>query len=144
MANENIQSGNYSGNASGRAANDNLRELDFDDDNRIPPRSGDPATEDERAQLTPGRERTAGLSGGETADRRLSVTDDDLSPETLLSEEDEYELYTPELPADKDLSVVDAADIGGGTGKDEAELALEPSAERKPSAPSGKPSAQNH
>ncbi len=125
MANERIQTGDYSGNAAGRAGNDNVRELDFDDDARIPPRTGDPATDDERAVLSREREQAGGLSGGEVPDRGSRITDDDLSPETLLGEEEDYEIYAEQRPADKSLSIVDAADIGGGNGKDEAELAQE-------------------
>jgi hypothetical protein len=114
----------------GRAADDSVRELDFDDDDRVPPRSGDPLTDDERELLSRKRERTAGLSGGEVADHGNSITDDDLSPETLLDEEEDYEVYTELVPADQELSVVDAAEIGGGSGKDEAELAREENPDR--------------
>lgn len=110
--------------ARGRGADDAVEELNFEEVN--PPRSGDPMHAAELAsELPPERERDAGLSGGELpaqANRNSDVTDDDLAPETLYQEEDEYELYTAQ-PADKQLRVARAGEIGGGFGKDEAELA---------------------
>jgi hypothetical protein len=101
-----------------------VEELNFEDVN--PPRSGDPLHSAElAAELPSRRERDAGLAGGELAaqeKRNSDNTDDDLTPETLYDEEDEYELYS-EPPADKKLRVARAGEIGGGFGKDEAELA---------------------
>jgi hypothetical protein len=104
--------------SSGRAADDTVEELCFEDG--IPPRTGDPSTPEERAQVPPQRERDAGLSAGETVDGNL--TDDDLSPETLLDEEEEYDIYAEE-PADKSLHIASGDEIGAGFGRDEAELA---------------------
>lgn len=108
---------NNSSNHRGRGDDDTIKELSFDDDNNPPPKAGDP-------RVTPGqpdpeisarRVREAGLTGAET---HRDITDDDLSPETLFDEE-----YDTTLPADKSTRVVDAAEIGGGSGLDEAELA---------------------
>lgn len=106
---------------SGRAAHDRVAELDFEDGPA--PRAGDPLLAAEREELTPERVRTAGMSSGEALGPL--ATDDDLSPETLFHEEEDYELYGPERPTDQTLQVVDASRIGGGFGKDEAELARE-------------------
>lgn len=62
-----------------------VRELDFSDEDRTPPRTGDPLPPARVAEaLPPSRGRYAGLTGasvdGET-------TGDDLSPETLLDPE---------------------------------------------------------
>ena len=106
---------------SGRTAHDQIAELDFEDGPA--PRIGDPLPAAEREELTPERVQTAGMSSGEVIGP--IVTDDDLSPETLYHEEENYEVYGPERPADQTLAVVEAARIGGGFGKDEAELARE-------------------
>ena len=106
---------------SGRAADDRVTELDFEEGPA--PRIGDPLPAAEREELTPERVQTAGMSSGEALGP--VATDDDLSPETLLHEEENYDLYRPERPADQTLEVVDASRIGGGSGKDEAELARE-------------------
>jgi hypothetical protein len=101
-----------------------VEELNFEEVN--PPRSGDPLHPAELAdELPTRRERDAGLAGGELAaqeKRNSDNTDDDLTPETLYDEEDAYELYS-EPPADKQMRVARASEIGGGFGKDEAELA---------------------
>lgn len=103
----------------GRAADDEVEELCFDD--APPPRSGDPLTREELAEALPDeREREAGMSGGELPQE--GITDDDLTPETLYDEEDEYEVYAVQ-PADKDLRIAQGSEIGGGSGLDEAELA---------------------
>ncbi|MDB6060822.1 MAG: hypothetical protein JWM78_925 [Verrucomicrobiaceae bacterium] len=106
----------------GRAADDSVRELDFDDDDIPPPRIGDPrlAKGEIDTEISARRVREAGFTGGETTH---DITADDLSPETLLDED--YQLANP---ADKKLRVVDADEIGGGNGKDEAELANEQNA----------------
>ncbi|PYY91976.1 serine kinase/phosphatase [Pseudomonas sp. TKO26] len=51
--------------------------------------------------------------------------DDDLSPETLIREDGARSAREvgADKPTDWDLSIVDATDIGGGSGLDEAELA---------------------
>jgi hypothetical protein len=73
-------------------------------------------------RFPPRRVREAGLTGGETP-QRDRITADDASPETLLDDEggmDPAEQTGPR-PADTSLSVVDAAAIGAGGGRDEAE-----------------------
>lgn len=107
---------------SGRSADDEVTELSFDEGPA--PRFGEllPAAE-LKEELPPERVRTAGMSSGEALGPL--ATDDDLSPETLFHEEEDYELYGPERPTDQTLQVVDASHIGGGFGKDEAELARE-------------------
>jgi hypothetical protein len=106
------------GSNSGRAADDEVEELSFED--APPPRTGDPLTPEEIQEEFPlERESSAGMSGGELLD--TDISDDDLTPETLFDEEAEYEVY-PNTPADKVLRVVDGDEIGG-TGKDESELA---------------------
>jgi hypothetical protein len=94
-----------------------VRELSFDDDEKIPPRAGDPRVPagGSDPEISPQRVREAGLTGAEVGN---SVTDDDLSPETLLDEEEALD-----TPADKHVRVVSADEIGGGYGLDEAELA---------------------
>jgi hypothetical protein len=110
--------------ARGRGADDAVEELNFDDEN--PPRSGDPVHAAELASELPiEREREGGLSSGELAREARNdsdVTDNDLGPETLYDEEEEYEVYAS-APVDKQLRTVRAGEIGGGFGKDEAELA---------------------
>ncbi len=107
-----------------------MRELDFSErrDERQG-RIGDERPADEVArEFPPEREARAGMSGGEALSESVhedNVTLDDLSPETLI---DESGAYSPDergsvRPADKELSVVDGSEIGGGIGLDEAELA---------------------
>lgn len=112
-------------NSRGCADDDTVEELSFED-NQPPPRAGDPRVERGRADplISDQRARNAGMSGGEiehTAATDPLVTADDLSPETLLDEDavDNDGLVV----ADKDLSIVDEFEIGGGSGLDEAELA---------------------
>lgn len=109
----------------GRSDDDSVEELSFED-NQPPPRAGDPRVEAGHRDpaISAQRVRSAGLSSGEmtptdTADPLLTA--DDLSPETLFDEDalDNDELVV----ADKDLSIVDEDEIGGGRGFDEAELA---------------------
>jgi hypothetical protein len=99
---------------------DSIHELNFDDEDTPPPRSGDPrvARGEIDPEISAQRVRQAGRTGGEVAGG--GSTADDLTPETLL---DEYE--DTDRPTDKKLRVVDADKIGGGIGKDEAELANE-------------------
>lgn len=107
-----------------------MHELDFSErrDARQG-RIGDERSADEVArEFPPEREAQAGMSGGEALSESVhedNVTLDDLSPETLI---DESGAYSPGergevRPADKELSVVDGSEIGGGIGLDEAELA---------------------
>jgi hypothetical protein len=111
-------------NTRGRGADDAVEELNFEDKN--PPRTGEPLHADELAEQLPfDREHEAGLSGAELPGNDLQhpgITDDDLSPETLLAEEEQYEIRAT-APADKQLRAARAGEIGGGYGKDEAELA---------------------
>ena len=110
--------------ARGRGADDAVEELNFEDVN--PPRTGDPVHSAELAEQLPHkREHDAGLTGGELPEpekQSADITDDDLSPETLYDEQEQYELY-PAPPTDKQLRVAGSSEIGGGFGKDEAELA---------------------
>ncbi|AXK53827.1 MULTISPECIES: hypothetical protein [Pseudomonas] len=61
-------------------------------------------------------------------------SDDDLSPETLIREDGARSAREigADKPADWDLSIVDATDIGGGSGLDEAELARRDPLDGKP------------
>jgi hypothetical protein len=109
----------------GRANDDSIEELSFED-NRPPPRAGDLRVKPGRRDpvISAGRARKAGMTSGEidvmNAADELD-TDDDLSPATLLDEDtlDRNNL----IAADKDLSIVDEDAIGEGYGLDEAELA---------------------
>ena len=91
-------------------------------------RIGDRRPLDEvREQYPEERVREAGQSGGETLRQGRhedGVDLDDLSPETLI---DDTGARSPSErgsgPADRELSIVDEDDIGGGAGLDEAELA---------------------
>ncbi|MWK56637.1 phosphotransferase system, HPr-related protein [Pseudomonas otitidis] len=90
-------------------------------------RVGDLRSEEELEREFPDeRVREAGMTGGETLGQSLhedGVSDDDLSPETLIDENGERlgRGTTGSLPADKELSVVGADEIGAGGGLDEAE-----------------------
>ncbi|NBF12468.1 serine kinase/phosphatase [Pseudomonas sp. Fl4BN1] len=61
-------------------------------------------------------------------------SDDDLDPETLIREDGARSARETgaDKPADWDLSIVDGADIGGGAGLDEAELARSDPLDGKP------------
>lgn len=106
-----------SSNQRGRGNDDSVREIDFDEEKRIPPRAGDPrrTASGVDPEISPQRVREAGLTGAETNN---DVTDDDLTPETLLDEE-----HSIDPPADKRVRIVRGEEIGGGRGLDEAELA---------------------
>ena len=112
-------------NQRGRDADDSVEELCFDDDAFPPPRAGDPRYEagESDPDISAQRAAAAGLTGGDVLNDSVDneVTGDDLSPETLFDEDavDNDKLVT----ADKDLSIVDEDEIGGGDGLDEAELA---------------------
>lgn len=116
-----------------------VHELDFDQphDGRRG-RIGDERSEAEVDDEFPA-ERVAemGMSGGEALKEGVhedGVTDDDLSPETLLDETGARDAHEPGngAPADQQLSEVDATEIGGGTGLDEAELARRHPLDGKP------------
>lgn len=108
-----------------------VHELDFSErtDDRHG-RIGDerPAAEVDK-EFPPGRVAQSGMTGGEALTDSLhedNVTDDDLSPDTLFDEtgaRDPYEPGDGDGPADQSLRQVDADEIGGGIGLDEAELA---------------------
>lgn len=101
-----------------------MDELSFDDDESAA-RIGDEVTAAEIARDQPAeRVREAGLTEASMPGDE-GLTADDASPATLIAEDG---ARSPEevgdgLPADKDLSRVDAGAIGGGKGLDEAELA---------------------
>lgn len=108
-----------------------VHELDFSDRNdEREGRVGNerPAREDAQA-FTPQRVAESGMTGGEALSDSLhedNVTYDDMSPDTLLDETgawDPYEDGDSEGPADQLLRQVNANEIGGGFGLDEAELA---------------------
>ncbi|MHC8323991.1 serine kinase/phosphatase [Pseudomonas sp. GB2N2] len=98
-----------------------MHELDFDEDEGGA-RIGDEPPSGEREQPDE-RVREAGLTGASTADHE--PTDDDMSPETLIREDGARDAREAgeDGQADWDLSVVDEAEIGGGNGLDEEELA---------------------
>ena len=117
-----------------------VHELDFDE--RLDERQGRvgderPASEIER-EFPPERVAESGMTGGEALSDSLhedNVTYDDLSPDTLLDEtgaRDPHEPGSGDGPADMDLREVDADEIGGGFGLDEAELARSAPLDGKP------------
>lgn len=116
-----------------------VHELDFDEErDKRSGRIGDerPAS-DVDEEFSEQRVAEMGMSGGEALSEGLhedGVTDDDLSPETLLDESgarDANESGTGG-PADQQLREVDAPEIGGGAGLDEAELARRHPLDGKP------------
>ncbi|MEG8202848.1 phosphotransferase system, HPr-related protein [Pseudomonas sp. 5FOS] len=106
-------------------------ELDFDE--RLDEREGRVGDErpaaDVAREFPPRRVAESGMTGGEALSDSLhedNVTYDDLSPDTLLDEtgaRDPHEPGSTGGPADKTLRRVEAHEIGGGIGLDEAELA---------------------
>lgn len=80
-------------------------------------------------EFPPRRVAESGMTGGEALSDSLhedNVTLDDMSPDTLFDESgarDPYEAGTDDGPADERLRQVEAHEIGGGIGLDEAELA---------------------
>lgn len=107
-----------------------IEQLDFDA--RKDERSGqvgDLKPREQSAHEFPGkRVREAGLTGGSTlgeGEHEDGVSQDDLSPETLIDESGARSANERggKNPADWDLSIVDEADIGEGYGLDEEELA---------------------
>ncbi|MCE0777428.1 phosphotransferase system, HPr-related protein [Pseudomonas sp. NMI542_15] len=117
-----------------------VRELDFDD--RLDEREGrvgDERPADEVArEFPPRRVAESGMTGGEALSDSLhedNVTYDDLSPDTLLDETGARDPHEPGGgggPADQSLRHVDADEIGGGIGLDEAELARSAPLDGKP------------
>jgi len=108
-----------------------VHELDFSErrDERQG-RIGDERPAREVAEEYPARRvAESGMTGGEALSDSLhedNVTLDDLSPDTLFDEtgaRDPDEPGGAGGPADKSLRHVDADEIGGGIGLDEAELA---------------------
>lgn len=108
-----------------------VHELDFSERNdQRQGRVGDERPADELEQEFPTRRvAESGMTGGEALSDSLhedNVTYDDLSPDTLLDEtgaRDPHEPGDSGGPTDKRLRRVDAEEIGGGIGLDEAELA---------------------
>jgi hypothetical protein len=83
-----------------------VKELNFDEDRRIPPRTGEPVRRSRvRAWQPPSRARQAGLTGGSIEPSvDGDVTGDDLSPETLIDPEGaESPIAGGRLPADQSL-----------------------------------------
>jgi hypothetical protein len=121
---------------------DDPQELSFEDDDytrggRIGDRESDRVIADEYPSR---RTAEAGLTGASLPGRDLTA--DDLSPETLLDEDSATGRFADDpsqRPADQQLRAVDADEIGGGTGLDEAELArLEnPDEEQRRESPGG-------
>lgn len=62
------------------------------------------------------------------------ITDDDLSPETLIHEDGALSSYDrgDDEPFDQSFTIVGEREIGGGSGLDEAELALKDPLDGKP------------
>ncbi|MFG0321978.1 phosphotransferase system, HPr-related protein [Pseudomonas sp. zjy_15] len=108
-----------------------VHELDFDE--RLDEREGRVGDERPAAEVArefpPRRVAQSGMTGGEALSDSLhedNVTYDDLSPDTLLDETGARDPHEPGGrggPADQRLRQVDADEIGGGIGLDEAELA---------------------
>jgi hypothetical protein len=108
-----------------------VHELDFDE--RLDERQGrvgdERPADDVAREFSPRRVAESGMTGGEALSDSLhedNFTYDDLSPDTLLDEtgaRDPYESGDSEGPADQTLRQVNADEIGGGIGLDEAELA---------------------
>ncbi|WP_263147786.1 serine kinase/phosphatase [Pseudomonas sp. RIT-PI-AD] len=115
-----------------------MEPLDFPDDENRGRIGDDRPLDDVMEEFPPRRLREAGLTGGSVDDHQ--PTDDDLSPETLIREDGARSAHERGhgLPADRDLSVVDEDEIGGGNGLDEEELArqdpLDSSRDRDPKA----------
>lgn len=107
-----------------RVNEDPPRRLALDEGLERGGRIGDPRSRAHRdREFPPARGREAGRSGGEIVDG--DITADDAAPETLLDDE---RSATPSdrgrrEPLDTVLRGRDPATIGGGRGKDEAELA---------------------
>ncbi|MFG0633619.1 phosphotransferase system, HPr-related protein [Pseudomonas sp. xss_2] len=108
-----------------------VHELDFDERNdQRRGRIGDERPAREVDHEYPARRvAESGMTGGEALSDSLhedNVTLDDMSPDTLYDEtgaRDADELGDGDGPADQTLREVEANEIGGGIGLDEAELA---------------------
>jgi hypothetical protein len=92
---------------------------------------------DERALAQDRPVADLGLTGGATltpSKHEDNVSLDDLSPDTLYDESGARSPYEPgdDEPADEQLRTVDAAEIGGGIGLDEAELGRSAPLDGKP------------
>ncbi|MBK4989407.1 hypothetical protein IAE33_001918 [Pseudomonas sp. S60] len=107
-----------------------VHELDFSE--RLDERRGRVGDErpagDIEQEFPAERVAESGMTGGEALTDSLhedNVTYDDLSPDTLLDETGARDPHEPGHggPADMELTEVDADEIGGGIGLDEAELA---------------------
>ncbi|MFJ4452879.1 phosphotransferase system, HPr-related protein [Pseudomonas sp. NPDC089392] len=107
-----------------------VHELDFDE--RLDEREGrvgdERPAEEADQEFPPRRVAESGMTGGEALSDSLhedNVTYDDLSPDTLLDETGARDRHEPGSggPADQTLRRVNADEIGGGIGLDEAELA---------------------
>lgn len=116
-----------------------VHELDFSERAEGPQgRIGDELSQGEVEEDFPeGRVADFGMSGGEALSEGVhedGVTDDDLSPETLLDETGARDAHEPGHggPADQDLREVPADEIGAGRGLDEAELARRHPLDGKP------------
>ena len=122
---------------SGGAQQDRTPELSFDDIDQVL-RQGD--RESGPSDIPAARVREAGMTGGETG--RGDITADDAAPETLLEEDggDAPPLHRPDTrAADTTLRHVPPEQIGGGSGKDEAELAQEQPVGQAAGRPARKP-----
>lgn len=116
-----------------------MRELDFSDRNdERQGRAGDARPDREVDEEFP-RERVerSGMSGGETlteSQHEDNVNYDDLSPDTLYDQTGARDAFERggDGPADQELRRVDGAEIGGGLGLDEAELARSAPLDGKP------------
>ncbi|MCU1720314.1 MULTISPECIES: phosphotransferase system, HPr-related protein [Pseudomonas] len=116
-----------------------MRELDFSDRNdERQGRAGDARPGREVDEEFP-RERVerSGMSGGETlteSQHEDNVNYDDLSPDTLYDQTGARDAFERggDGPADQELRRVDGAEIGGGLGLDEAELARSAPLDGKP------------
>ncbi|MDF2490328.1 MAG: hypothetical protein K0S77_2950 [Pseudomonas sp.] len=115
-----------------------VHELDFNDSDEHEGRAGDLRDPREVAHEFPAeRVAESGMTGGEALSDTVQedgVTLDDMSPGTLLDEtgaRDPDELGSGR-PADQTLTHVDAEEIGGGFGLDEAELARSNPLDGKP------------
>ncbi len=108
------------------------KELDFGKDDGRSGRAGDPRTPRDVAEEFPkAREQQAGMTGGELGDG--GITADDLAPETLLDEDRSHSpaAKNRRAAADTVLREVDGSEIGGGGGRDEAELTEDDPAGRR-------------
>jgi hypothetical protein len=101
---------------------DEFDELFFDDD-ESPERAGEEQSDRKfERQLPPKRAQEAGLTGGALPENY--TTQDDMSPETLITEDGARSSKESggEAAADQQLREASAEEIGAGTGLDEAEL----------------------